>query len=38
MFVAALRKLAGHCEFKDDSLNDAIRNEATQGNLLTESN
>lgn len=46
MFVAALRKLAEHCEFKEDSLNDAIRdrlvcglrNEATQRKLLTESN
>lgn len=44
MFVAALRKLAEHCEFKDDSLNDAIRdclvccpcNEATQRKVLTE--
>ena len=25
MFVAALRKLAEHCEFKEDFLNDAIR-------------
>lgn len=44
MFVAALRKLAEHCEFKDETLNDAIRdrlvcglrNEAMQRKLLTE--
>lgn len=43
MFIAALRKLAEHCEFKDDMLNDAIQdrlvcglcNEATQRKLLT---
>lgn len=44
MFVAALRKLAEHCEFKDvlnDTLRDrlvcGLRNEAAQKKLLTES-
>ncbi|KAK0144661.1 Gag polyprotein [Merluccius polli] len=46
VFVAALRTLTEHCEFKNDALNDAIRdrlvcglrNEAIQRKLLTESN
>uniref|UniRef100_A0A669DC14 Gypsy retrotransposon integrase-like protein 1 n=1 Tax=Oreochromis niloticus TaxID=8128 RepID=A0A669DC14_ORENI len=44
MFVASLRKLAEHCEFKDvlnDTLRDrlvcGLRNEAAQKKLLTES-
>lgn len=44
MFVASLRKLAEHCEFKDvlnntlrDRLVCGLRNEAAQKKLLTES-
>uniref|UniRef100_A0A3B3Q7L2 CCHC-type domain-containing protein n=1 Tax=Paramormyrops kingsleyae TaxID=1676925 RepID=A0A3B3Q7L2_9TELE len=42
MFVAALRKLAEHCEFRgNDALRDrlvcGLKNEATQKRLLTES-